>query len=346
MDTTQLLGVLVVAFSGILIGGSPWPIKVMRHYKYEHWAFVAMLAGMVVVPWAVTLLFCPNAMSAYGTVAREVLIKANLFSISAGLANALALICFTTIGISLTSGLSSGVAITIGVVTPMILKASGAFANAPSPGSAAGLTVLIGAAVMVAGVALMTIAGFGREKAMTRAGHRPKSFLVGVILCVLAGILSLGFTFSFAYCQDPIVKVMQAQGASNVAANSAVWAVGLFAAGLINVLYPAFLMTKSRSWGILAQHPGELMLAILYGLLQAVGFICMGKGMLLLGALGASVGYGLQQSFQISTMQAVGFIGGEWKGVRGRSRHFMYAAITVLLVAAAILAYGNKLAQR
>ncbi len=345
MTTTQLLGVLVVAFSGILIGGSPWPIKAMRHFRYEHWAFVAMLVGMVVVPWAVTLLFCPNAIAAYRTVPREVLLKSNMFSISAGLANALALICFTTIGISLTSGLSSGVAIAIGVVTPMILKASGAFANAPSPGSAAGLTVLTGATVMVIGVALMTAAGFGREKAIAEAGQKPKSFLIGVVLCILAGILSLGFTFSFAYCQDPIIKAMQAQGAGSVAANSAPWAVGLLAAGLINVLYPAFLMTRNSSWGLLTQHPVELLLAALYGLLQALGFICMGKGMLLLGVLGSSVGYGLQQSFQIATMQSVGFLGGEWKGVHGPPRRCMYAAITLLLVAAVILAYGNKLAQ-
>lgn len=345
MDTTQILGLGFVVASGILIGSSPWPVKVMRGLKYEHWAFVAMLTCMVIVPWFVTLTFCPNAIAAYATVPKAVLLKANMFSISAGLANALALICFTTIGISLTSGLSSGMAISVGVVTPMILKASGVFQSAPSPSSKAGMIVLAGAAVMIAGVVLMTRAGFGREKSMAKSGHKTGVFLIWGALAILAGILSVGFTFSFSYCQDPIITAMKDQGAGDISANSAVWAVGLLVGGMINVCYPAFLMTRHRSWAVLLQNPGEVMLAVVYGLMQGAGFICMGKGMLLLGALGASVGFGVQQSLQIASMQGVGFIGGEWKGVTGGPRRCMQLAIIVLLIAAMVMAYGNGLAQ-
>ena len=65
-------------------------------------------------------------------------------SVATGLANALALICFTTIGMSLTSGLSIGVAISVGVAVPMVLKASGMFASAPGPGSTAGMALASG----------------------------------------------------------------------------------------------------------------------------------------------------------------------------------------------------------
>jgi hypothetical protein len=71
----------------------------------------------------------------------------------------------------------------------------------------------------------------------------------------------------------------------------------------------------------------------------------MGKGMLLLGALGASVGWGIQQAMQMTGGQAVGFISGEWRGVTGKPRRQMYAAIAVLIVAAMIMAYGNTLTK-
>jgi hypothetical protein len=104
-------------------------------------------------------------------------------------------------------------------------------------------------------------------------------------------------------------------------------------------------MTKKKSWAVLAQSPRDAMLSGLIGLTMCVSIALMGKGMLLLGILGASVGFGIQQSSQMLGNQAVGFIGGEWKGVLGRPRMQMYFAIVLLLVAAAILAYGNTLAK-
>ena len=89
----------------------------------------------------------------------------------------------------------------------------------------------------------------------------------------------------------------------------------------------------------------ELMLAVIIGLNMAVGVVLMGKGMVMLGALGASVGFGIQQASQMLGGQGVGFISGEWKGVFGKPRYQMYAAIAVLIIAAIIMALGNSLAK-
>jgi len=291
MDPTVMLGMMLAAMAGVLVGAAPWPVNIIRRLQYEHWAFVAMLIGLVLVPWAVTLIGCPNALAAYRAVPGVTLIKANLFSLSWGLANILGLISFLMIGISLTSGLLIGMGVSIGVVVPMIFKASGTFENAPNLGSPAGMTVLAGVAVMLAGVVLVTLAGFGREKALAQAGHKSGKFVVGFILSILAGILSVGFSFAFVYSQAPIVAAMKAQGASEVPANFAVWAVGLLGGALINVLYPVMLMTRRRSWSMLAGNAKEVALAGVYGLTLVLGFACMGKGMILLGVLGASVGF-------------------------------------------------------
>jgi hypothetical protein len=71
----------------------------------------------------------------------------------------------------------------------------------------------------------------------------------------------------------------------------------------------------------------------------------MGKGMLLLGALGASVGWGIQQAMQMTGGQLLGFASGEWHGVHGTPRRRMYLAIWLLIAAGVILAYGNTLAK-
>jgi TRAP-type C4-dicarboxylate transport system permease small subunit len=67
--------------------------------------------------------------------------------------------------------------------------------------------------------------------------------------------------------------------------------------------------------------------------------------MVWLGSLGASVGFGIQQAMQIIGGQGVGFISGEWHGVHGKPRNRMYLALVLLMVAAAIMAYGNYITK-
>jgi hypothetical protein len=67
--------------------------------------------------------------------------------------------------------------------------------------------------------------------------------------------------------------------------------------------------------------------------------------MILLGALGASVGAGIQQASQMLGGQGVGFLSGEWRGVHGAPRRLMLASIAALIVAGAIMAYSNTLAK-
>ena len=55
----------------------------------------------------------------------------------------------------------------------------------------------------------------------------------------------------------------------------------------------------------------------LWGWETCVATALPGKGMILLGAFGASVGFGIQQAMQMTDAQAVGFIGGEWRGIHG-----------------------------
>jgi hypothetical protein len=86
-------------------------------------------------------------------------------------------------------------------------------------------------------------------------------------------------------------------------------------------------------------------LASLIGVGFCASVSLTGTGMLLLGALGASVGWGIQQAMQMTGSQGLGFISGEWRGVHGRPRMQMYAAIAILIVAAVIMAYGNALVK-
>ncbi len=163
-------------------------------------------------------------------------------------------------------------------------------------------------------------------------------------MCVISGVLSAGIALSFVYSQGPIVSAMKARGAADFPASLAVWAAGLFSGMLVNLLYPAYVMTKNKGWGTFFSGGTDFLLSAIIGAHFIIAVMLMGWGMITLGILGASVGFGIQQSFQIMGGQIVGFLGGEWKGVHGRPRTLMYSALVILVIAMIILAYSNSMA--
>ena len=299
MHSQQLLGVLVVACAGLLIGSGAWPMKKMRLFQFEHWWFIGMLTGLIIIPWLVTLFLCPRFGEAYASVPASTLIKSNLWAAGWGIANVLCGICFVRIGVALTGAILTGLGVSLGVTLPMVVKGSGLFKDAANINSPAGIAVLVGVAVMLVGVLFASAAGFGRDRALQKQQQRSGSFLGGLIMTVLAGILSCGISLAFVYAQGPIVAAMKARGAGEIPANFSVWAVALLGGSLINIIYPAWVMTTKKSWGVLATSWKELVLSLIIGINMALGIVLMGNGMLLLGALGASVGFGIQQAAQM-----------------------------------------------
>ncbi len=342
---TTLFGGLTVALGGLSMGSSAWTLKALRKLQFEHWLFIAMLVGLVLLPWGITLSFCPRALEAFRSVPASVLIKANLFAFGWGIANVLCGLCFVRIGVALTGGILGGLGMSLGVTVPMVFKASGLFEKAPDLGSRAGLMVLAGVAVMLVGVVFVALAGFGRERALKNRRNTSASFSGGLIMVIIAGILSTGPNFAFAYSQGPIVKAMKDRGAGDIPSMFAVWAVAMLAGALVNLLYPAFLMTRHRSWKLLKEAWREMVFPVIMGIQFCLAIVLLGSGNIALGVLGASAGWGIYQATQIIGNQGVGFLSGEWLAIGGKPRYQMYAAIVLLLVAASVMAYGNSLAR-
>lgn len=341
-----ITGIILVSIAGMGTGTIAWPMKLMRRLEFEQYWFVGMLAGLVVIPWAVVLTSVPNAFEAYAEVGWKPLLISNLFAAGWGIANVLYGICVVRIGAALTGAILTGLGVTVGVTLPMIFKGTGLFSEAPSLGSAAGIAVVCGVVVMLAGVAIVSVAGFLRERVLRETQTHAQAsggFLGGLIMVVIAGIASCGIALAFVYSQGPIVEAMKAHGAGDVSANFAVWAIGLLGGAAVNVLYPAYLMTRRKSWGMLLSCPRDLALGAIIGIQFMCAVAMLGRGMVLLGVLGASVGFGIQQALQIFGNQAVGFIAGEWKGIGGKARKLMYIALAVLCVAVVILAFANTL---
>jgi len=339
-----LYGILVAGLGGASAGALSWPMKLMKKYDFEQCWFPGMLFGLFFLPWAVTLIFCPNAIEAYRSVDLALIIKSNLFSLAWGIGNVLLGVSLVRIGASLSFAILSGVGIPLGVIVPLIFKGTGKFEQAADLNSPAGLTILVATALMLAGVVLVALVGFGRDKMLERQDERSGSFLGGLIMCVISGFCSVGPAFAFVYSQGPIRQAMLDRGAGEWPASLAVWALAMFLGCLVNVVYPAFLMTRNRSWRVIKERPGELGLSLIVGLNLFLAFALWFQGMILLGPMGGSVGFGIYFALQILGAQGLGLVSGEWRGVRGKPAMQMCAAVVILVLAADIMAYASTLA--
>jgi hypothetical protein len=405
------LGVGVVAAAGLVMGSGVWPMKLMRTFQFEHWWLLGSLVGLIVMPWTITLAAFPHVFDAYRDVPASILIASNLFAMCWGVANVLCGLCYVRIGVGLTQAILTGLGVSVAVTVPMIFKGSGLFKDAPDLTSPAGLTVLAGVGVMLIGVVLASLAGFGRDRELKKLQQTSGSFLGGLIMTIIAGVTSAGIMLAFVYSQGPIVArvsmlepggtvklavadnktltdsykiaadgtiALKNLGAVHVAGMSAkaaadkvagilklsqqpeadakvqaetanilavfpVWAVALLGGALVNIAYPVYLLTKNKSWGVLATNWPEVGLSVLMGIQFCAAVVLAGKGMVLLGILGASVGAGIQQAMQMVGGQGLGFISGEWRGVGGAPRRRMYLAIAALIVATIIMAFANTL---
>ena len=337
-------GIVVAGLGGVSAGALSWPIKLMKRFQFEQCWFTGMLFGLFLVPWAVTLLMCPHAVDAYRSVEGGIIIKSNLFSLAWGIGNVLLGLSLVRIGASLSFAILSGVGIPLGVIVPMVFKGSGKFQQAADLDSPAGFAILGATALMLVGVVLVALAGFGRDRMLDKAGGRAGGFLGGLIMCVVSGFCSVGPSFAFVYSQAPIRKAMLDRGAGEWPAAIAVWAMGMLLGALVNVAYPAILMTRKSTWRVLGESPREIGFSLIVGLNLFLAFSLWFSGMLLLGPMGGSVGFGIYFALQILGAQGLGLISDEWRGVHGKPVKQMGAAIAILVVAAAIMAYASTLA--
>jgi hypothetical protein len=130
----------------------------------------------------------------------------NLFAVGWGIANVLCGVCYVRIGVALTGAILAGLGVSLGAIMPMVFKGSGLFKSAPDLGTPAGLTVCVGVALMLAGVIAASVAGFGRDRQQKKLQQTSGSFLAGLLMTIIAGVLSACIAFAFVYSQGPIVS--------------------------------------------------------------------------------------------------------------------------------------------
>jgi L-rhamnose-H+ transport protein len=330
-QTSWVAGLTLVLAAGGMQGAFPLPMRFARTWQWENIWFVASLAGLVLLPWAIAFRTVPATLATVGAVSGRDILLVALFGAGWGVGGLLFGLGVHRVGLSITTAIVIGLTSTVGSLLPLALWNPGEMTRRP------GLLAIGSVAMTLCGLILCSVAGYRRERVSQHLDFRRGSYWSGVAICILSGLLSPLFNFALI-CGAPLVRAAERVGARAVDGPNLVLAVAMTAGMIPTAVYCGWLMrTRATVRCFVQRGTGiDLTLAVVMGMLFAFGNSLYGMGAESMGPLGPALGWPVFMAVQVLTGNVLAVMTGEWKGT-GSFALVPLAAGNAALVAAVVL---------
>jgi L-rhamnose-H+ transport protein len=338
MSFAMWIGLAAVVFAGVLQGLFAVPMKYARRWNYEHIWLIYSLAGMVVLPWMLTIATVPHLGEVYALTPMPVLVRIASFGLCWGIGSALAGLGMNLLGIGLGMAIILGLSASLGSLIPLLILSPQQL-HTPQ-----GRTYLVGTVIMLAGIAVCARAGMLRDAARSRSESAPhRSFLRGFLVCCLSGLFSSALNFSYAFGGDALDRA-RSLGASQLWSTGVVTALAVSGGFISNLAYCGYLLRKN---GTLGKFTGDgaatgWVCGALMGLFWFGGQSLYAIGITSMGELGVVIGWPLLMGMIIVTSNAAGVMTGEWNGVSALTKRFLAFGMLIILTALGVLAMAQR----
>lgn len=334
-----MMGYFLVLAAGVFQGSFMTPMKFTRRWAWENTWLVFSTTAYLVWPWVFALLTLPHLAATFASVSSHAMALVALFGVGWGCGALTFGLGVDKLGIALGYTVIIGLAASAGTLVPLAVLSPEKLSQAQGRLTIAALLLVL------CGVALCSWAGKLRSpKDTASTGDPRRSFLLGLIICILSGLLSscgnLGFTFGAEVVQKAIEH-----GAPESMAGNSLWALLTLPLFVCNAGYSAWLLRKHRTASRFFQAGSGRYwsLGALMGFLWIAGFVCYAPGTRRLGPLGTSVGWSIMMSMMVITANLWGFLTGEWSGASRRARRFLVSGVAILILAICVVGYANHM---
>jgi len=298
--------------------------------------------GYLVFPWVVALLTVPHLPEVFVNTSRATLAWTFLWGLGWGLGGLLFSLGVNYVGLALGFAIVIGLTAAVGTLIPLVLVSHVDLA------SAQGTFVVSGTVVALLGIALCSWAGKLRENESvnnqeTSDGAPRRSFGLGMLLCVLSGLLcpcgNLGFAFGLE------VRALATRwGTTPQYSSIPLWAFLTFPPFICNAAVCVYLLLRKRSLPRFLLHGTRrnFLLAASMGAMWLGGMILYGMGASMLGAIGSSIGWAIAMSLMVLVANLWGLLAGEWRGAGWRPLRMMSTGLVILVAAMFMVGLGIK----
>jgi len=341
---TYSIGILLVVLGGVLEGLFSIPITKVKKWEFENIWGTGSLFALLLLPWPLVLLNVSDLGELYSNIPDTVFYAVILSGIAWGIGGTFWGKAINIMGVSLGVTILMGLINVFGSIVPL---ASFEPAKIFTPG---GYVLITAVVVLILGISITSIAGQKKEKAQnsekisTIKSSKKNNFKIGLIICLISGILSGGVNFAFIF-GAPITNEAIALNVPDFATSFAIWSLVFTANFLINTVYGFYMMIKNGTLRKLSKgsFSREWLGAIFMGLAWPGGIIIYGIGANIMGPYGAYVGFPMMILASILAGNLAGAINGEWKNSGATARRIMMIGILVLFMAFTLLGYSTFL---
>jgi len=340
-----IVGFLLMLAGGICQGIFSFPLKYTSKWEWENTWGAGSLMALLLIPWPLALFTIPGLGEVYASVSPGTIVLALLFGAGWGIGGIFFGKGLKTIGFSIGLALIFGIVSIGGSLIPLAMNHPESFLELP------GLVLLSGIVVMIAGLTISAKAGLLKERDQQInakgkiAGNSRGSFRIGLIFCVLAGLLSSLVNFGFIFGTS-LSEAAVSMGTTPANAGNAILALVFTSNFVVNLGFCIYLLIKNKTFvRFTAKGTGKYwLMTMAMGILWTEGIVIYGMGTTMIGELGAYLGFPVLMVVAIITGNIFGAVTGEWKGVSSGPKKLMDLGIIVLVLAIIIMGLSMNLA--
>ena len=343
-----VVGIALISLGAFIDGGLGLALKWIKVWKWEHLWMVYSLISFGMIPWILSYFTVNDFIGVLQEASGIDIFLVFIFGFAFGFGAVFFGLSLKMAGMALSYAIAVGLGSAIGALSPLVLL------HPEDLFSLQGKIIMGGVLVAVVGVLFCSWAGHLKEQlsedSPSGGDGEVKQWKLdirvkhGVLAAILSGLLNPMINLSFAY-GAPLAELAESRGTLPFLALNVIWAIGLSAGSLVNVVYCAFVITKQKSWGLMARPSFDYVIGLIMGLLGPMGLLLYGIGTWKIGNLGEVIGFPILASTGILSANLWGAISGEWAGSARKPVVVMGFAILILIVGMFILGWSSHLAD-
>lgn len=314
-------------------------------HKTKQWSWISFwlvqaLFAWILTPLLLAMLTVPHFFSIIGNVPEHILAGTFLLGACYGFGGMSFGFATRYIGYSLTYTISIGISAVVGTVLPLIINGK-LISYFSQPG---GSIILVGMIISLLGVSLCGWAGFRKENEVS--GPVNFNMRLGLILTIIAGILSGVFNISLVYSQP--IEAMAVKNGAGIFEGNANLIVATSGCFLVNLIWFVVLGLKEKKLkeltGVNIISSSRLIKNFLWsafgGVLWCMQFFFYGMGHAKMGTF-RFASWVIHMSMLIFFSFMVGMIMKEWKNTSRKTYWMLILALVVLCFSFCMMTYGS-----
>jgi L-rhamnose-H+ transport protein len=334
-------GILLIAIGSLGAASFYVPFKRVRDWAWESYWIVQGLAAWILAPWIFALLTVPS-----GTlmdILRESPSSAKwlaiLFGALWGVGGLTFGLSIRYLGVALGQSIALGFCAAFGTLIPPIVAGENLFSTH------AGILTLAGVAICVAGITVIGYAGALKNKGLSEEERRAavKEFALkkGILIAVLAGVMSACFNFGFKY-GEPINETAARFGTNELFLSNPTLIFILLGGFATNLVYCVYLNIRNGTGKDYFSVPSgvflnNILFTFLAGFLWFLQFHFYGMGKSQLPPQMEAFAWSILMALNIAFSNIWGLFLKEWKGVSRITLVVLLIGIIVLILSTFIV---------